>query len=84
MSETPTRTALRPTVSDRLQAWLPRLVLAPSVAVSLFFVYGFMPWTFVLSLSHLHIRETKLILMTTWCSICIYNAETIAHCNFGG
>ncbi len=51
MSETPTRTALRPTASGRLQAWLPRLVLAPSVAVSLFFVYGFMLWTFVLSLT---------------------------------
>jgi glucose/mannose transport system permease protein len=35
----------------RLQAWLPRLVLAPSVAISLFFVYGFMLWTFVLSLT---------------------------------
>jgi glucose/mannose transport system permease protein len=34
-----------------LQAWLPRLVLAPSVAISLFFVYGFMLWTFVLSLT---------------------------------
>ena len=51
MSETPTRTALRPTASGRLQAWLPRLVLAPSVAVSLFFVYGFMLLTFVLSLT---------------------------------
>ena len=51
MSETPTHTALRPTASGRLQAWLPRLVLAPSVAVSLFFVYGFMLWTFVLSLT---------------------------------
>ncbi|WP_280547570.1 MULTISPECIES: sugar ABC transporter permease [unclassified Halomonas] len=37
--------------SGHLQAWLPRLVLAPSVAVSLFFVYGFMLWTFVLSLT---------------------------------
>ncbi|QNI03566.1 sugar ABC transporter permease [Halomonas sp. SH5A2] len=34
-----------------LQAWLPRLVLAPSVAISLFFVYGFMLWTFILSLT---------------------------------
>ncbi|SES09989.1 glucose/mannose transport system permease protein [Vreelandella subterranea] len=33
------------------QAWLPRLVLAPSVAISLFFVYGFMLWTFILSLT---------------------------------
>ncbi|ALM51855.1 carbohydrate ABC transporter permease [Halomonas huangheensis] len=38
--------------SARLQAWLPKLVLAPSVAVSLFFVYGFMIWTFVLSLTN--------------------------------
>ncbi|BBI60405.1 sugar ABC transporter permease [Vreelandella sulfidaeris] len=30
---------------------MPRLVLAPSVAISLFFVYGFMLWTFVLSLT---------------------------------
>ena len=34
-----------------LQAWLPKLVLAPSGAVALFFVYGFMAWTFVLSLT---------------------------------
>ncbi|MCO7246279.1 sugar ABC transporter permease [Halomonas sp. Mc5H-6] len=33
------------------QAWLPRLVLAPSMAISLFFVYGFMLWTFILSLT---------------------------------
>lgn len=43
--------AKRPTPSGSLQAWLPRLVLAPSVAISLFFVYGFMLWTFVLSLT---------------------------------
>lgn len=38
--------------SASLQSWLPRLVLAPSVAISLFFVYGFMIWTFVLSLTN--------------------------------
>lgn len=43
--------AKRSTSSGSLQAWLPRLVLAPSVAISLFFVYGFMLWTFVLSLT---------------------------------
>ncbi len=41
----------RSSPSGGLQAWLPRLVLAPSVAISLFFVYGFMLWTFVLSLT---------------------------------
>ncbi|MFC3282404.1 carbohydrate ABC transporter permease [Litchfieldella rifensis] len=39
------------TSAARLQEWLPRLVLAPSAAISLFFVYGFMLWTFVLSLT---------------------------------
>lgn len=43
--------AKRSTPSGGLQAWLPRLVLAPSVAISLFFVYGFMLWTFMLSLT---------------------------------
>ena len=52
MTKPTTRAALPPTASGRLQAWLPKLVLAPSVAVSLFFVYGFMLWTFVLSLTN--------------------------------
>ncbi|MCW4153627.1 sugar ABC transporter permease [Halomonas sp. 18H] len=43
--------APRASTSNGLQAWLPRLVLAPSVAISLFFVYGFMLWTFILSLT---------------------------------
>jgi len=46
------RAASRPSSAGRLQAWLPRLVLAPSVAISLFFVYGFMLWTFILSLTN--------------------------------
>lgn len=45
------RKARRRSSSGRLQDWLPRLVLAPSVAISLFFVYGFMLWTFILSLT---------------------------------
>ncbi|WP_374710088.1 carbohydrate ABC transporter permease [Halomonas koreensis] len=40
-----------PSPMARLQAWLPKLVLAPSVLISLCFVYGFMLWTFVLSLT---------------------------------
>ncbi len=43
--------ASAPDMTARLQAWLPKLVLAPSVMISLFFVYGFMLWTFVLSLT---------------------------------
>lgn len=37
---------------DRLQDWLPRLVLAPSFAVILLFVYGFILWTIYLSFTH--------------------------------
>ena len=36
----------------RLQDWLPKLVLAPSVAVTLFFVYGFILFTVVLSFTN--------------------------------
>ncbi len=35
-----------------LQDWLPRLVLAPSFAVILLFVYGFILWTIYLSFTH--------------------------------
>jgi glucose/mannose transport system permease protein len=35
-----------------LQDWLPRIVLAPSFAIILLFVYGFILWTVYLSLTH--------------------------------
>jgi glucose/mannose transport system permease protein len=37
------------TARAQLQSWLPRLVLAPSFAVVLLFVYGFILWTIYLS-----------------------------------
>lgn len=37
------------TVGDRLRAFLPRMVLAPSFALVLLFVYGFILWTIYLS-----------------------------------
>src|SRR5919202_3476045 len=44
---------VRPTPSgrarERLQDWLPKLVLAPSFAIILLFVYGFILWTIYLS-----------------------------------
>lgn len=40
-----------PNASKRLQDWLPRIVLAPSFALILVFVYGFIVWTAVLSMS---------------------------------
>lgn len=47
-----TRVPAKRSALGALTDWLPRLVLAPSIAVSLFFVYGFMIWTFVLSLTN--------------------------------
>jgi glucose/mannose transport system permease protein len=44
----PTRRATR-TAGDRMREALPRLVLAPSFALVLFFVYGFILWTVYLS-----------------------------------
>jgi glucose/mannose transport system permease protein len=37
---------------DRLRDWLPRLVLAPSFLLILFFVYGFNLWTLLLSFTN--------------------------------
>ena len=38
-----------PDFRTRLQDWLPKLVLAPSFAVTILFVYGFIAFTVVLS-----------------------------------
>jgi glucose/mannose transport system permease protein len=45
---TPTQIGLR----ERLQDWLPRLVLAPSFVLVLIFVYGFNLWTLFLSFTN--------------------------------
>lgn len=39
----------RKSLRARLQEWLPKIVLAPSFAITLFFVYGFILWTIYLS-----------------------------------
>ena len=39
-------------IGDRARAFLPRLVLAPSFALVLFFVYGFILWTIWLSFTN--------------------------------
>ena len=48
---------LAPSLRDRAQAWLPKLVLSPSFAVILLFVYGFILFT---GLSILH-RQSKIL-----------------------
>ncbi len=43
--------APRPALAERFGNWLPRLVLAPSFAVVVVFVYGFILWTLYISMS---------------------------------
>jgi len=50
-----TETDLGPSARDRFQVWLPRLVLSPSFAVILIFVYGFIIFTGYLSFTDSHI-----------------------------
>lgn len=40
-----------PTFADRLQTWLPKIVLSPTIIVAVVFIYGFVIWTGVLSLT---------------------------------
>jgi len=42
----------RPGLKDRLRDWIPRLVLAPSFALVLLFVYGFNFWTLLISFTN--------------------------------
>ena len=46
----PTATGALP-LKQILERWIPRIVIAPSFAASLFFVYGFIGWTATVSLS---------------------------------
>ena len=48
----PPRRQRSASIGDRLRDWLPRLVLAPSFALILLFVYGFIAWTVYLSFTH--------------------------------
>ena len=51
-----------PDFAERLRAWLPRLVLAPSFALVLVFVYGFNLWTIFLSFTNSKaFATTKLV-----------------------
>ncbi|MEM7441911.1 MAG: sugar ABC transporter permease [Pseudomonadota bacterium] len=52
------RPDLAPSMRDRAQAWLPKLVLSPSFAVILLFVYGFILFTGYLSFTDSRILPT--------------------------
>lgn len=38
-----------PSFSDKLQTWLPKLVLSPTILIAIIFIYGFVFWTGTLS-----------------------------------
>ena len=39
-------------IGNLLEEWLPKLVLSPTLVIILVFIYGFMIWTFLLSLTN--------------------------------
>lgn len=43
--------APKPRLGDRIDAWLPKLVLAPTFVCALVFIYGYILWTAVLSVT---------------------------------
>lgn len=43
---------LKPTWSDRLENFLPKLVMSPTLVITLVFFYGFIIWTTVLSFTN--------------------------------
>ncbi|RJX70010.1 sugar ABC transporter permease [Vibrio sinensis] len=56
MEQTITRSstlqAVKPTFADRLQSWLPKLVLAPTMLITVVCIYGYIFWTALLSLTN--------------------------------
>lgn len=40
-----------PGFADKLQHWLPKLILSPTVVIAFVFIYGFVIWTGILSLT---------------------------------
>ena len=58
----------RPAIPERLAAWLPRLVLAPSFAIVVVFVYGFILWTVYLSFT-----ASRLMPNYSWVGLAQYD-----------
>lgn len=40
-----------PSFADKMQAWLPKIVLSPTLLIAAVFIYGFVVWTGILSLT---------------------------------
>ncbi len=68
---------MRATLRDKLQHYLPRLVLAPSFLLVLIFVYGFNLWTFFLSFTNSKgFTSTKLIGLANYQKLWNWTFET--------
>lgn len=46
------KNAPKPGFADRLQHWLPKIVLAPTMLVTVVCIYGFIFWTAALSMTN--------------------------------
>ncbi len=67
----------RASLRERLQDWLPRLVLAPSFLLVLVFVYGFNLWTFFLSFTNSKaFASTRLIGLANYQKLWDWTFET--------
>ena len=67
----------RPHFRERLQDWLPRLVLAPSFVLVLIFVYGFNLWTLFLSFTNSKaFASTKLVGLANYQKLWTWTFET--------
>src|ERR1700751_2297858 len=75
-ARTAARTRRAP-LRNRLQALLPRLVLAPSFLLVLIFVYGFNLWTFFLSFTNSKaFATTKLVGLANYWKLWNWTFET--------
>src|SRR5271155_2960975 len=72
-----TRRKSRVSPRERLQNWLPKLVLAPSFLLVLVFVYGFNLWTLFLSFTNSKaFASTKLVGLANYQKLWTWTFET--------
>lgn len=57
--------APKPSLADRLQHWLPKLVLAPTMLVTVVCIYGFIFWTAALSMTNSRFLPSFSLLVLT-------------------
>src|ERR1700683_300700 len=72
-----TRRRSRVSPRERLQNWLPKLVLAPSFLLVLVFVYGFNLWTLFVSFTNPKpFASSTLLVLANYQKLCTWTFET--------